>query len=88
MPIYEYRCEKCGKTFELLQKIEEAPATQCVECGGKLQKLISQTSFQLKGSGWYATDYKNKDSKKGEKAVPDSKDTKDTTVKPPGKKDD
>jgi putative FmdB family regulatory protein len=56
MPIYEYLCRKCGQ-FETTQRITEAPLEKCPTCRGKVTRLISQTSFQLKGSGWYATDY-------------------------------
>jgi putative FmdB family regulatory protein len=58
MPIYEYQCDKCGKTFEIFQKMVDKPLTECRECKGRLHKLISQCSFQLKGTGWYVTDYK------------------------------
>jgi putative FmdB family regulatory protein len=57
MPIYEYRCEKCGKVFEVLQRFSDEPVKIHEECGGQVEKLISQSAFQLKGSGWYATDY-------------------------------
>lgn len=57
MPIYEYACRKCGARTEALQKISDKPLTKCKACGGKLEKQWSQTSFQLKGSGWYVTDY-------------------------------
>ena len=57
MPIYEYRCEKCQHQFDLLQKITDEPVKECPECGGPVSKLISSTSFILKGSGWYVTDY-------------------------------
>ncbi len=57
MPIYEYECTKCGKIEEVFQKISESPLTTCRHCNGQLKKLISQSSFQLKGSGWYVTDY-------------------------------
>jgi putative FmdB family regulatory protein len=57
MPIYEYRCEKCGSHFEVIQKFSDKPLKFCSSCKGRLTKLISQTSFQLKGSGWYVTDY-------------------------------
>jgi|SRR5215470_7276603 len=60
MPIYEYQCKKCGE-FELMQRITDAPLTRCPTCRGKVTKLISNTSFQLKGSGWYVTDYARKD---------------------------
>ena len=57
MPIYEYRCEKCGKVFETLQKFSDPPIRVHEECGGAVEKLISHSAFQLKGSGWYVTDY-------------------------------
>jgi putative FmdB family regulatory protein len=57
MPIYEYRCEKCGKVFEVLQRFSDAPLKIHEECGGGVEKLISHSAFQLKGSGWYQTDY-------------------------------
>ncbi|HOP39796.1 MAG TPA: zinc ribbon domain-containing protein [Geobacteraceae bacterium] len=57
MPIYEYRCSNCGNQFELRQKFSDEPANECPRCGGPVQKLISQTSFTLKGSGWYAEGY-------------------------------
>ena len=59
MPIYEYQCQKCG-TFETTQRITEKPLTKCPTCKGKVRKLISNTSFQLKGTGWYITDYARK----------------------------
>lgn len=59
MPIYEYRCEKCGD-FEVTQRITEDPLKKCPTCKRKVRKLISNTSFQLKGSGWYITDYARK----------------------------
>jgi len=57
MPIYEYECRKCKAHVEILQKITDKPLTKCRKCGGKLEKQWSTTSFQLKGTGWYATDY-------------------------------
>ena len=57
MPIYEYECSKCGAVEEVLQSFSEKPLTKCRQCSGKLHKLISQSSFHLKGSGWYVTDY-------------------------------
>lgn len=62
MPIYEYQCTQCGEITEALQKFSDKPLTACASCSGKLQKLISQSSFHLKGSGWYVTDYANKSS--------------------------
>jgi len=59
MPIYEYECTSCGHKKEVLQKMSDAPLTQCPACGkASLNKLISAAGFQLKGSGWYATDFK------------------------------
>ena len=59
MPIYEYQCQKCG-TFEATQRITEKALAKCPTCKGKVKKLISNTSFQLKGTGWYVTDYARK----------------------------
>lgn len=70
MPIYEYRCQQCGD-FEVTQKIKDKPLARCPGCKGKVKKLISSTSFQLKGTGWYVTDYakdKAPKEKKDEKA--------------------
>ncbi len=57
MPLYEYKCHSCGKTFEALQKFSDAPLTTHEECGGQLEQLLSAPAFHLKGTGWYATDY-------------------------------
>ncbi len=57
MPIYEYCCEKCGKEFEAWQRMSDDPIEKCSMCGGRARKLISQSTFVLKGSGWYVTDY-------------------------------
>ena len=60
MPIYEYRCSSCGNEHEALQKISEPRLTTCPSCGKEtLTKLLSAAGFQLKGSGWYATDFRN-----------------------------
>jgi putative FmdB family regulatory protein len=67
MPIYEYRCEACGHQFDILQKITAEPLKECPECGGPVHKLVSQTSFILKGGGWYATEYGNRRPPKDEK---------------------
>lgn len=61
MPIYEYLCENCGKELERIQKISDEPLVDCPECGkAQLRKKISAVGFQLKGTGWYATDFKDK----------------------------
>jgi putative FmdB family regulatory protein len=67
MPIYEYVCRKCSHEFELIQKFSDPPAKHCPSCGGKVEKKVSLSSFQLKGTGWYATDYARKDQEKKEK---------------------
>ncbi len=60
MPIYEYECTNCGKVIEAWQKFSDPPLTTCEHCKGKLRKLISLSTFHLKGSGWYVTDYAGK----------------------------
>ena len=68
MPIYEYRCAACGHQEEFLQRVTEPPLTECPVCRKPtFQKLLSAAGFQLKGSGWYATDFKNKASKPAER---------------------
>ena len=57
MPLYEYECQSCGRRTETLQRMDDAPLVTCPDCGGPLKKLISTSGFQLKGSGWHATDY-------------------------------
>lgn len=64
MPIYEYQCTACNHALEALQKMSDAPLTECPQCGqSTLQKLVSAASFQLKGSGWYQTDFKGNPAK-------------------------
>ena len=75
MPFYEYQCQKCHAQIEVLQKISDAPLKKCPECGkSSLKKVVSQTSFQLKGSGWYETDFKSKPKKSDAKAESSSDD--------------
>ena len=73
MPVYEYECQKYG-TFETTQRITDEPLSKCPTCKGKVKKLISNTSFQLKGTGWYITDYarKGKDAPKTENGASSS----------------
>jgi len=59
MPLYEYRCSKCGSQFEVLQKFSDSPLTSHEACGGPVERLLSAPGLQFKGSGWYITDYKN-----------------------------
>ena len=61
MPIYEYKCEKCSDVFELFESINsKSEIRKCSKCGGVAKRIISMSNFQLKGSGWYVTDYKGK----------------------------
>jgi putative FmdB family regulatory protein len=60
MPFYEYECTKCNHHTEVFQKMSEPPITKCEKCKGRMKKLISQSTFHLKGSGWYVTDYASK----------------------------
>jgi putative FmdB family regulatory protein len=84
MPIYEYRCAACGHTEDHLQKISEAALTKCPACGKKkYQKQLTAAGFQLKGSGWYATDFKSTSKKSEDKA--DSKAEAKTDSKAEGK---
>lgn len=93
MPIYEYRCEACGHGLEALQKLSEAPLTDCPACGAPaLKKQVSAAGFQLKGGGWYVTDFRDKGKKPdakpgaaaGSAAEPAAKsDTKDTAAAAP-----
>jgi putative FmdB family regulatory protein len=88
MPLYEYKCHVCGKTFEVLQKFADEPLKTHPDCGGEVERLFSAPAFHLKGTGWYATDYakssgsgsKAEDSKsdKGESHSRDKKDKSDS----------
>lgn len=73
MPIYEYQCEACGNRLEVMQKMSDAPLTECPGCGRhSLRKLVSAAGFQLKGGGWYATDFKDGAKKKTKDGEPAS----------------
>lgn len=80
MPIYSYRCSSCGHEKDVLQKVSDAPLTDCTACGApSLSKQLTAAGFQLKGSGWYATDFKNGSAKAGGKpaeAKPEASDAK------------
>ena len=69
MPLYEYRCTKCGHEVEVLQKFTDPPLRRCEKCRSKVEKLISRSSFQLKGGGWYDQGYSGSDSKKPTKST-------------------
>jgi len=83
MPIYEYECSHCGRITEAVQKFSDPPLTECRHCqGGKVSKIISRSTFHLKGSGWYVTDYSGKSqnasgsSKTAEKDSPTKSESK------------
>lgn len=82
MPIYEYQCRKCGKQFEAFQGITDPELKSCKFCKGKVNKMVSLSSFSLKGSGWYVTDYKGKKpsttAKKEKAETSESSATKET----------
>src|SRR5262245_46365965 len=75
MPIYEYECQKCGKTIEVIQRMSDKPLKKHAGCGGSLNKLISAAAFQFKGTGWYVTDYARKGSNTESKETKETKDT-------------
>lgn len=60
MPLYEYQCRSCGVRSEVLQRMSDDPLTECDQCGGQVQRLVSAPAVQFKGSGWYVTDYAGK----------------------------
>jgi len=70
MPIYEYQCKKCGKDFEVFQGVSDPAVKSCKFCRGAVRKMMSLSSFHLKGSGWYATDFKGGAKKPDEKTKP------------------
>jgi putative FmdB family regulatory protein len=83
MPIYEYQCENCSRRFEVMQRMTEPLLATCEQCGGHVRRLISQTSFVLKGGGWYVTDYPSESRKKAmsqEKGSGDGKSTETSTA--------
>ena len=72
MPIYEYRCQDCDYEFERMQKFSDPPLQDCPSCNGDVQKLISRSTFHLKGDGWYVTDYARKSGANGSSNSNDS----------------
>ena len=70
MPIYEFLCESCGRVEERLQKLTDPPPDSCAECGGKMAKIMSRNSFQLKGGGWYKDLYSSAPASTGTQATP------------------
>ena len=89
MPIYEYECTSCSHVFEIFQRMTEDPLRTCPECSGSLKKLMSRSSFQLKGGGWYADGYSsascnNSGSAKTDAASVPATKTDDKAEKKPG----
>jgi len=83
MPIYEYKCEGCSHTLEVIQKLADAPLRDCPACGrAQLKRLVSAAGFQLKGTGWYATDFKDGGKKKKEEKGEKKTDTPEGTNPP------
>ena len=93
MPIYEYECEKCGHQTEIMQRFSDPPLSTCEQCHGPMKRLISQSAFHLKGSGWYVTDYARKsksdtsDVSSGKKDAVDTKSESKETPSGADKKD-
>jgi putative FmdB family regulatory protein len=88
MPLYEYECLSCGRRSEALQRMDDPKLTICPDCGGPLKKLVSASGFQLKGSGWYATDYarqKGGGAAKAEGAAKESAGGGEKPAAPPAK---
>ncbi len=83
MPIYEYRCLRCGQEYEIMHKFSDEPLKKCPDCNGEVRRLISNTSFILKGTGWYVTDYASSERKKALESEKDTngKKTVETTTK-------
>lgn len=77
MPLYEYQCSDCKKRIEVLQKFSDPVLSECSECGGELERVLSVPSIRFKGSGWYVTDYsgKNSNGNSGGRPVSESKET-------------
>jgi putative FmdB family regulatory protein len=92
MPLYEYKCDRCGSVEEAIQRVADSPLKKCSQCGGPLHKLMSSPAIQFKGSGWYVTDYAskktppspaNKDAKKTEPKKEKSEEKSKAAAKSP-----
>jgi putative FmdB family regulatory protein len=81
MPLYEYRCHGCGKTFEVIQKFSDEPLAQHEGCGGELERLVSPSALRFKGSGWYVNDYASGRSRGGGNGKPESAPAAKTETK-------
>jgi putative FmdB family regulatory protein len=86
MPTYEYECLKCGRVFEIRQRISESPLTACDACGGQVRRLLSAAPFILKGEGWYVTDYPSESRKKALESEKSSSKPADKPADKPAEK--
>jgi putative FmdB family regulatory protein len=83
LPLYEYRCLKCGTQFEKIRKFSDPHLTKCEKCGGQLERLLSSPAFKFKGTGWHVTDYPSKSSP----AEKEKREKEKTDAAPSGKND-
>lgn len=81
MPLYEYKCQKCGELVEAIQKLNDPPYSICPHCGGDLKKLISAPAIQFKGSGFYLTDYGRSGSDSAKKTATEGSSAKESSSK-------
>ena len=93
MPIYEYKCDKCSAVFEVMQRFSDQPLATHEGCGGAVERLISTSALQFKGSGWYVNDYgkkgvSNGETKKSSEAKSDTKKSESKTESTPAAKPD
>lgn len=87
MPLYEYKCQSCGKIFEVLQKFADDPLSTHPDCGGAVERLLSAPAFHLKGSGWYATDYAKPGAKSAKTEKAEASGSTSSDSKSDGKSD-
>ena len=80
MPLYEYECESCGVTFEVIQKFTDHSVDTCRSCGGHVRRLLSAPAIQFKGTGWYITDYARKGARPSESDTPSAAKTADSAA--------
>lgn len=87
MPLYEYKCVKCGKRTEKIEPVAGPHLKKCPHCGGKVESVLSAPAIKFKGSGWYVTDYAGKSPEGGSKEVVSAGESKDATTKDAGASD-
>src|SRR6266446_8468436 len=81
MPLYEYKCQSCGETFEIIQKFSDDPLKVHEKCGGPVERLISRSALKFKGTGWYVTDYAASGNGKSKQSQDDKKESADSKGK-------